>query len=406
MKRFRLSSSVLMATAVVAITTAWMLSGVGGESSGNEPVDPRRGNTVESATAASGSAAPQRAPMRVSVQHSEARTITREVTVSGRTEPNRSVEIKAETEGRVVEIGADRGSRVARRRAHRGTRRTRSPGENRRSGSVDRTARAAVPGGETARGTAAHRRGADRGGLCAARRRTRHARADSARPRADGDLGAIRRPAGGPQRRDRRLRRHRRPDRQDRRQRPADFGRRGQRARDRRAVDRQRRDARSSSAARSSKASCGTSRRSRTRAHAPSESSSRCRTRTAALPAGLTAQLRLPAAEIEAHFLSPALLTLDDAGNIGVKVVDERNKVQVLRGRHRAVGERRHLGHGSARRRRASSRSARASSRSAKSCNRSANEKWGPKWGQSPGRGRRGGAGARPRPAETPEKGL
>jgi membrane fusion protein, multidrug efflux system len=113
MKRFRLSSSVLMATAVVAITTAWMLSGVGGESSGNEPVDPRRGNTVESATAASGSAAPQRAPMRVSVQHSEARTITREVTVSARTEANRSVELRAETEGRVVAIGAERGSAVA-----------------------------------------------------------------------------------------------------------------------------------------------------------------------------------------------------------------------------------------------------------------------------------------------------
>src|SRR5690606_9954600 len=47
-----------------------------------------------------------------------------------------------------------------------------------------------------------------------------------------------------------------------------------------------------------------------------------------ALPAGMTAQLRLPAAEVEAHFLSPALLTLDDDGDVGVKVVDEKNKVR------------------------------------------------------------------------------
>jgi multidrug efflux system membrane fusion protein len=45
------------------------------------------------------------------------------------------------------------------------------------------------------------------------------------------------------------------------------------------------------------------------------------------LPAGMTAELRLPAAEISAHFLSPALLTLDDAGNVGVKAVDERSRV-------------------------------------------------------------------------------
>jgi multidrug efflux system membrane fusion protein len=46
------------------------------------------------------------------------------------------------------------------------------------------------------------------------------------------------------------------------------------------------------------------------------------------LPAGMTAELRLPAAEIEAHFLSPALLTLDDAGNIGVKTVDDWGRVR------------------------------------------------------------------------------
>src|SRR5690606_1004951 len=47
-----------------------------------------------------------------------------------------------------------------------------------------------------------------------------------------------------------------------------------------------------------------------------------------ALPAGMTAEIRLPAGETEAHFLSPALLTLDDAGNIGVKTVDEHGVVR------------------------------------------------------------------------------
>jgi len=45
------------------------------------------------------------------------------------------------------------------------------------------------------------------------------------------------------------------------------------------------------------------------------------------IPAGLTAQLTLPIATIEAHRLSPAALTLNDAGIIGVNTVDERNVV-------------------------------------------------------------------------------
>jgi len=45
------------------------------------------------------------------------------------------------------------------------------------------------------------------------------------------------------------------------------------------------------------------------------------------IPAGLTAQLTLPIATIEAHRLSPAALTLNDAGIVGVNTVDERNVV-------------------------------------------------------------------------------
>jgi multidrug efflux system membrane fusion protein len=46
------------------------------------------------------------------VRQSTAREITRTIEVSARTEPDRAVEIKAETEGRVVAVGADRGSAV------------------------------------------------------------------------------------------------------------------------------------------------------------------------------------------------------------------------------------------------------------------------------------------------------
>ncbi|MDH5410944.1 MAG: efflux RND transporter periplasmic adaptor subunit [Alphaproteobacteria bacterium] len=46
------------------------------------------------------------------------------------------------------------------------------------------------------------------------------------------------------------------------------------------------------------------------------------------LAAGLTAEIRLPVAAVEAHNMSPAALTLDDTGVIGVKIVDARNIVR------------------------------------------------------------------------------
>ena len=41
--------------------------------------------------------------------------------------------------------------------------------------------------------------------------------------------------------------------------------------------------------------------------------------------AGITAELLLPMSESKAHLISPALLTLDDAGQVGVKTVDRDN---------------------------------------------------------------------------------
>jgi multidrug efflux system membrane fusion protein len=48
------------------------------------------------------------------------------------------------------------------------------------------------------------------------------------------------------------------------------------------------------------------------------------------LRAGGTAELRIPAEEVLAHRISPALLTLDDAGNIGVKIIDEDGAVEFV----------------------------------------------------------------------------
>lgn len=47
-----------------------------------------------------------------------------------------------------------------------------------------------------------------------------------------------------------------------------------------------------------------------------------------AIPEGLTSELRLPAESLMAHLVSPAVLTLNDAGAIGVKAVDDNKLVR------------------------------------------------------------------------------
>jgi len=90
-----------MAVGLTLTVIIWMLTGVGrGEPQGAAAPD-----------AAPTPAAATPAP-RVGVHLSRARTTTRAVVVSGRTEPNRSVVLRAETEGRVVALGAERGSLV------------------------------------------------------------------------------------------------------------------------------------------------------------------------------------------------------------------------------------------------------------------------------------------------------
>lgn len=49
-----------------------------------------------------------------------------------------------------------------------------------------------------------------------------------------------------------------------------------------------------------------------------------------AIPDGLTARLSLPLEHRMGHKVSPSVLSLNDAGEVGVKVVDEDNRVRFL----------------------------------------------------------------------------
>jgi multidrug efflux system membrane fusion protein len=49
-----------------------------------------------------------------------------------------------------------------------------------------------------------------------------------------------------------------------------------------------------------------------------------------ALRAGGTAELRIPAESVLAHRVSPSLLTLDDAGNVGIKIINDDGKVEFI----------------------------------------------------------------------------
>jgi len=48
------------------------------------------------------------------------------------------------------------------------------------------------------------------------------------------------------------------------------------------------------------------------------------------LRAGGTAELYIPAEAVRAHRVSPSLLTLDDAGNVGIKIVNDRGEVEFV----------------------------------------------------------------------------
>lgn len=103
-----------MAVAFAAMVVIWMMTGLGRATAPSEASgQSARAGSVEGASPSAGDT-DAALPMSVTVKRTTAASVIRNITASGRTEPNRAVEIKAETEGRIVELGVERGQRIAR----------------------------------------------------------------------------------------------------------------------------------------------------------------------------------------------------------------------------------------------------------------------------------------------------
>lgn len=87
---------------IVVAVVVWLLSGQIGGTSDREPA---KDGPMDAAT-------PSKTAVRVRAQAAE--YVLRTITVNGKTAPARTVELAAETDGRVVSIGADRGANVER----------------------------------------------------------------------------------------------------------------------------------------------------------------------------------------------------------------------------------------------------------------------------------------------------
>lgn len=91
--------SLLIAAGLVVVLAAWLLSGQFGDD-----------KSESNATAAAGN--PRELLVTVRVRSPEPRRITREIVFSGRTEPARAVTLRAETGGHIVALGTERGAEV------------------------------------------------------------------------------------------------------------------------------------------------------------------------------------------------------------------------------------------------------------------------------------------------------
>lgn len=101
MRRFmKRNQSVFVALAITATLTLWLLSGSGATGSARDASLERAG-------------ADRPAVTRVRVEVIESQPVSREVVIYGKTEAARDVTLRAEIDGRVVAIGATRGARVA-----------------------------------------------------------------------------------------------------------------------------------------------------------------------------------------------------------------------------------------------------------------------------------------------------
>lgn len=94
--------SWLISAGMALLIALWLLSGAG-EPSGEE-------TGASDADAAADDDAEERSSVRVRTQTAE--EVERTIVVNGQTAPARMVELSAETDGRVVELGAERGSNV------------------------------------------------------------------------------------------------------------------------------------------------------------------------------------------------------------------------------------------------------------------------------------------------------
>src|SRR5688572_8025883 len=99
MKITKLNLPHVLSWAIVVAVVLWMATGFGR--------DPEA-SSIEATDAG----APANTIQQVRVQQFNAMEITREILVSGRTDPNRTVEVRAETDGTVVAISAERGEVV------------------------------------------------------------------------------------------------------------------------------------------------------------------------------------------------------------------------------------------------------------------------------------------------------
>lgn len=106
-----MKKSVLLAVLIAIVAAGWMLSGVYGDRIGLANANDRKEPVVSVAERQAQSGAAEKLTS-VRVMRSEARSRTREVVARGRTEAKRKVILKSEAKGRVVEVLVDKGTRV------------------------------------------------------------------------------------------------------------------------------------------------------------------------------------------------------------------------------------------------------------------------------------------------------
>lgn len=105
MQRPRFTGSQAIAAAIFLIAAAWIGSGL-------LKAEPETDETAAAVAAAEAASSALRELPQVRVRRQSAQNIIAEIVVTGQTQPDRHVTLKAETEGSVAEIARERGDRV------------------------------------------------------------------------------------------------------------------------------------------------------------------------------------------------------------------------------------------------------------------------------------------------------